>query len=462
MAFSSFSVEGFRGFAEQQTIQLAIPNGSPGSGLTTIIGPNSGGKSTVLETIIGLSQPNGQLPNFSEGKRNSRADGRISLSFTTNDGVSREINTVPSGGSSVIETTPVAAPVLDRIFAIPSRRAFNPFFGKSSTTRRNYSRLYQKLEHRRGGELAFAQRLFQVVESPDAKAAFDALFAKVVEPLPDWTIDLADGGHHYLRINGDEIRHSSDGLGDGVVSAMFIVDALYDSSAGDLVIIDEPELSLHPAMQRKLLALLLEFTTDRQIVFSTHSPFLISWEAFVSGGELVRVVKVEGASRIFKLSDRIRGKVKALRNDQNNPHILGSDAATVFFLDNKVILTEGQEDVLFLPKAARSVDRSLVGDFFGWGAGGADKMHLVCDILSELGFTKVVGILDGDKAARRDQLGTDFPNFLFLCHPADDIRFKKSRPSRTSLLAEGNIEVRKEYQADFVEILGAANDYMNA
>jgi predicted ATPase len=29
-----------------------------------------------------------------------------------------------------------------------------------------------------------------------------------------------------------------------------IVDALYDSEEDDLVVIDEPELSLHPALQR--------------------------------------------------------------------------------------------------------------------------------------------------------------------------------------------------------------------
>lgn len=462
MAYSSVTVEGFRGFADRQTLNLAIPNGSPGSGLTTLIGPNSGGKSTVLEAMIGLSQPAGQLPSFSEGKRNSRAGGRVHLKFETDEGAVRELNTVPSGGSSMSEITSVDQKILDKFFTIPSRRAFNPFFGKSSTTRQYYSRAYQKLENRRGGELAFSQRLFHVVENSTAKAIFDALLAKVIDPVPDWTIDLSDGGQHYLRINGDGIRHSSDGLGDGVVSAMFIVDALYDSTPGDIIIVDEPELSLHPAMQRKLLALLLEFSSDRQIVFSTHSPFLISWDAFVNGGELSRVAKIDDSSRIFRLSNGVRGKVDALRNDQNNPHILGPDAATVFFLDNRVILTEGQEDVLFIPKAVNSVGKSLIGEFFGWGVGGADKMTLVCHILSDLGFTKVVGLLDGDKVARRGQLEAEFPEYLFCCHLADDIRFKRSKPERSSLLAEGNINVRDEYRIHFSDMIDAANDYMNA
>ena len=51
----SLSCIGFRGFSEKQTLKLAIPNGQPGSGLTVLVGPNGGGKSTLVECFNKVS-----------------------------------------------------------------------------------------------------------------------------------------------------------------------------------------------------------------------------------------------------------------------------------------------------------------------------------------------------------------------------------------------------------------------
>ena len=52
--------------------------------------------------------------------------------------------------------------------------------------------------------------------------------------------------------------HNSDGLGEGTVSLLYIADALYDSSSEDVIVIDEPELSLHPEHQRRLRGVLAD------------------------------------------------------------------------------------------------------------------------------------------------------------------------------------------------------------
>lgn len=39
----SISCLGYKGFATQQSLKLAMPNGKPGSGLTVLVGPNGGG-----------------------------------------------------------------------------------------------------------------------------------------------------------------------------------------------------------------------------------------------------------------------------------------------------------------------------------------------------------------------------------------------------------------------------------
>lgn len=70
-----------------------------------------------------------------------------------------------------------------------------------------------------------------------------------------------------MNYNGQ--YHNSDGLCEGIASLLFIVDALYDTREGDLIVIDEPKLSLHPAYQRRLADLLAEYAKDRQIVYVT-------------------------------------------------------------------------------------------------------------------------------------------------------------------------------------------------
>ena len=47
-----------------------------------------------------------------------------------------------------------------------------------------------------------------------------------------------------------------------------------------MILIDEPEISLHPDLQRKLFSLLVEYSKDKQIIVSTHSPYFVDWKLF--------------------------------------------------------------------------------------------------------------------------------------------------------------------------------------
>ena len=66
--------------------------------------------------------------------------------------------------------------------------------------------------------------------------------------------------------------------GAGEIAATAFVVALDRvKDDGALLLLDEPEVSLHPTAQRNLLAVLLEFAQKgkHQIVMATHSPYLI-------------------------------------------------------------------------------------------------------------------------------------------------------------------------------------------
>lgn len=72
-----------------------------------------------------------------------------------------------------------------------------------------------------------------------------------------------------------QVSVSSLGSGVEIILTLLILKNIAGASKGSIIyLIDEPELHLHPKAQTKLLELLLEESKDKQIVISTHSPYL--------------------------------------------------------------------------------------------------------------------------------------------------------------------------------------------
>jgi len=454
-------VKGFRGFTETATINFGVPNGKRGSGLTLFVGPNNAGKSSIIESITAIAQPTRNSPTFSEGKRNIKSGDKVSISIKDNAGREKKLTTVSTGGSETDMTPDNTMPSGDQIFIVPSRRTFAPFFGKSSQNRIDYSRLTQKLSATRTGQAAFAQRMFHINSDPTRREKFDEALSKVINPVPDWTIEQSEQGQYYIKVSKFGLSHSSDGLGEGLISILFLVDSIYDSEAGSMIVIDEPELSLHPHLQSKFLEYVLDSTTDRQIVIATHSPKFIDWQAISVGANISRVINEKGVTKVYSLSDRSRNKITGFLEDMNNPHVLGTDANEVFFLVDKVVLFEGQEDVMYFPRVLHDLEYAIDANFYGWGVGGADKMATIASILKDLGFKKLVGILDYDKIENLTPLQAEFSEYLFCAQPADDIRFKEDKPDKTFLLEKGNIKVAEKFIDETKVMLEKINSYLS-
>src|SRR5258708_15375868 len=89
---------GLRGFSTNQRLELAIPNGKVGSGLTILVGQNNAGKSTITEAFAAVAGP---PRRFSEGKRNKAGGNKISITLTFPSGYQRSLNSVQPGGSEM-------------------------------------------------------------------------------------------------------------------------------------------------------------------------------------------------------------------------------------------------------------------------------------------------------------------------------------------------------------------------
>jgi predicted ATP-dependent endonuclease of OLD family len=449
MIIKNIEIKGFRGFGESRIIELGLPNGEPGSGLTILVGPNNSGKSTIVESFDVLSR--GHPTSFTEGKRNRMSNGVIFIQLINANGDARGIATIKGSGSETELINKEVKPSPENIFVLPSRRTLDPHFSKNKFDRASYFAHYEIPAIRGQASSNFYGRIFQIQEK---RQEFDSVFRKVLDPLPQWQIDMSDAGRHYIKFDYGGLNHNSDGLGEGLLSLFFIIDALYDSEKDDVIVIDEPELSLHPLLQRKLSKLFAEYAADRQLVISTHSPYFIDWDSIERGGKIIRVVKEDNVVNTYQLSLKSIEKIRNLRKDINNPHVFGLNAREVFFLEDKVVLVEGQDDVIFYNKIINDLNIKFKGDFYGWGVGGSSKMNIIAGILQDLGFKKVVGILDKGKEADSVALVKEFPEYNFFSIPADDVRTKKARKESEKVvgLIDENGGIREEYKDQVIAL----------
>lgn len=124
------------------------------------------------------------------------------------------------------------------------------------------------------------------------------LSARVTEKLQRWWLD-PPGLRFRLRVGGDaggkqyQYRLNSFGLVWDVLDESglayhgaglhwfvgFLVELLYveDQEAPLLLLFDEPATPLHPSAQRIVAKLLSSLAGRHQVIYSTHSPFMIDW-----------------------------------------------------------------------------------------------------------------------------------------------------------------------------------------
>jgi len=181
-------------------------------------------------------------------------------------------------------------------------------------------------------------------------------------------------------------------------------------------------------------------------------------------GYLARVTTGTNGTTINQTTPESRLALSKLSGDNIfNPHVFGLDAKELFFQEDQIILTEGQEDVILFPKIADQLEKKITGNFFGWGAGGAGNIKYICRILEDLGYKKVAAILDADKQQDRIELEKEFPSYLFACINAKDIRTKPAREATEEV--EGLLDtkkiIKKEHVASTSNLFDALNQHMS-
>lgn len=441
---SKLCCKGYRGFNTDQELRLATPNGSFGSGLTVLIGPNGGGKSTLIECFRRLS--NTRNVSFTEGKRNKVAGDKVSIRIEF-DGHVGTLETVETGGAKTNWHCSGGENVTPSISFLPSRRVFTPYFSEGKWTRDNYFKNSSNFSNRSEPINNFSHRLFNALEKYEE---FSEVFKRIYGKRLEWTIDQNDTEQYYVKITKPgNVFHNSDGMGEGLVSLLFIADAIFESTEDEILVIDEPELSLHPQLQRRLLIELCKLAEDRQILIATHSPEMISIDAISNGMEVSRVVDSVDGSVIHRLIDDCRETFSSLEKDLFNPHAFAYESRACLFAEDSLVITEGQEDVVFLNKMINDLGLDYLIPFWGFGAGGASKIQKIAKILDSLGFRNISAVFDGDKPEDLSEFRNLFPQYTCWSIPADDIRDKDD--GNGNVVKEGVFDLKKRIKPQFVE-----------
>jgi predicted ATPase len=298
--------------------------------LTVLVGANGGGKSTILQALWGMPQgystnrfwfstPIDPINEELAGKPNiprywythyikeinqkvetRKVKGRKSNGYwepsrpSTNDGMQKMPNDAGNGKIFMSDSGDRWTPVNRSVHYINTKSetsAFDRFFYHTELTKINEK---QDFFIRRTAKLDKALRLGYkavnigqgtfFIESISIPVAHLEIINKILGKkyisAKKVLHDLYDKNKSPSVIFETDARTYSESFaGSGelaIVNLVLRVEALKEF---DLLLIDEPETSLHPGAQKELLRYLLQKTKDKylQIVIATHSPTIIDF-----------------------------------------------------------------------------------------------------------------------------------------------------------------------------------------
>ncbi|MBB3042500.1 AAA family ATPase [Nocardioides soli] len=208
-----------------------------------------------------------------------------------------------------------------------------------------------------------------------------------------------------------------------------------------IVLLDEPGLSLHAKAQEDLLRFINEeLLTKYQVIYSTHSPFMIDSSNLLSCRTVEDVTAGDGEV----LGTKVNSEVLKANGDTLFPlrAALGYDISQSLFVGEHTLLVEGPSDLLYIQWASQTLDAA--------GRVGLDHRWTVTPCG---GITKVpsfLALFSGNNL-----------HVAVLADLADGVRNKVREIQDSELLQDGHVFVATDYSAnernaDTEDILGRA------
>lgn len=121
-----------------------------------------------------------------------------------------------------------------------------------------------------------------------------------------------------------------------------------------IILLDEPGLNLHARAQRDLLRFMEERLSDHQVLFTTHSPFMVD----PAGLRRVRLVEDRTGERGAAEGSIISTDVLSIDKDTVFPlqGALGYDLAQHMLIGRENLVVEGTSDLIYLSTLSRHLE----------------------------------------------------------------------------------------------------------
>jgi predicted ATP-dependent endonuclease of OLD family len=455
MNYSKFTVSNFRCFAEEKELKLAQPVlHRPGSGITYIVGANNSGKTTLIESMwikkdhyLNDSEKQSAPPIF-KFYRDSQAVRTVKLL---------------RDNACVFTEEPQTRGDDDLFEVISSRRHWESVANGVSNSRDiiKQSEVGEN-PRKQQGNVQTALFLKDIETQPQKYEEFTRLVQRVIPEFTDWAVGFEN--QPYIKyLSSDGISHKADFLGDGVISVIRILAHLYEERVSGLII-DEPELSLHPLAQKRLIKLIAECAEKRQIIISTHSPYFVSWEYLKNGATLNRIAKAgDTKSEIFTIKNYSQYEKLIKGGNWQQPFLMDVVSKELFFQDD-ILFVEGQEDAGLLKSFFSNTEINL----FGYGVRGYHNFEFALELAKDLGIKKACVLIDSasdstshnNENAIKAKLMEQYGDYRIVQWNKADIRDKKAI---TLSAKEGYFDINGQLkpadQQDFNEKIQSVIDY---
>src|SRR5690606_18998890 len=160
-----------------------------------------------------------------------------------------------------------------------------------------------------------------------------------------------------IFVNEHDYNVNATELGAGFQNAIVlaILKAFEDRrKQGALFLIEEPEMYLHPQMQRSLYKTIRQIGESNQIIYITHSPHFVTIPEF---NEIVLVSKDDNGTHIrkstLKADEGLKNKFRKELDPERNE----------MFFAKKLLIVEGDTEKMAFPEFAKrlKIDFDSVG-----------------------------------------------------------------------------------------------------
>lgn len=343
MMIKSIAIRNFKGLKEVSVDACGTIN--------AIVGKNNSGKSSVLHALdmAGLALSLNGWDRFQPklDVKDLFADvGQFAMSLTYDDGSAVELTANPSYGPT-FTPTPTATQKLKTVLVLPDvhagmnrRRHHTPKTILDQVDARNYAEVNAL-------EILYAIKFYSARNerglTPDS---YTTLLDEVRKYFPDIDDLQSDRSEDDIAtLTYSEYGKKLDILYSGTGLKHFLDVLLKTTVSGaKVVLLDEPELGLHPDLQRRFVEYLTRLAKEQQIQFflATHSQVLLN---YADSMVYYRITNTKGSRSLVRVD---KEAVDTLLAD------LGLRPSDVLNQDI-CLLVEGATDVVFFEHVLRTL-----------------------------------------------------------------------------------------------------------